>query len=471
MVISCSVPTCRNRFVKGGQIQFHSFPMKREEMCRIWADAIGRQDWFPTKNSFVCSGHFKPEDYQTKPGKLKHFLKEGVVPSVFGQSQPRRSNNVSNCDSGLLMKVPFNSAQQFQQCDVPSLSEIISSNLTVTRSPQTLEALLPGGVSIVPVKRKSLKRESPSPSQYEEPPKIAKLSLPNALNGSVVITASPSSKQVPKLRPIMSMNNDHSSNDECEEPLDVSQFLSISMQPEEDKVKRESVTSPALSSYLSIGYEDEKSKNNRYRAGGVDAFATRSSVGSNGSLTHTNGSSNTNAKLDELQRRNAQMHAELKKRDSVIKDLRMRLSNMNNNVDSTVIEFLRRHFDNTAFQILDNHIRNKKANSFTFECYTETIMNFAANLYKSSPKAYLLVRQHFDLPPPTYLHKRNLVPELNGEQGELSSCSNEYSEEDIYQETAVPEHLPEKNDLPPQSISDKNIKEFRQFNIIIEHDD
>jgi len=97
-------------------------------------------------------------------------------------------------------------------------------------------------------------------------------------------------------------------------------------------------------------------------------------------------------------------------------------------------------------------------------------MKFAAGLYKSSPKAYLLVRQHFDLPPPTYLHKCNLVPELNGEQAELSSGSNEYYEDDIYQETAVPEHLPEKNDLPPQSISDKNIKDFRQFNIIMEHD-
>lgn len=122
------------------------------------------------------------------------------------------------------------------------------------------------------------------------------------------------------------------------------------------------------------------------------------------------------------------------------------------------------------FQVLDNHIRNKKANSYTLDCYSEVIMKFAANLYKSSPKAYLLVRQHFDLPPPTYLHKCNLVPELNGEQAELSSGSNEYYEDDIYQETAVPEHLPEKNDLPPQSISDKNIKDFRQFNIIMEHD-
>ncbi|XP_059486120.1 THAP domain-containing protein 5-like isoform X2 [Neocloeon triangulifer] len=434
MVISCSVPTCRNRFVKGGFIQFHSFPMKREDMCRKWADAIGRLDWFPTKNSFVCSEHFLPEDYQTKPGKLKHFLKEGVVPSIFNPTA-RRGRPMMPMSDASPMKVPFVSPQQIQMSyanEGPDLSEIISPNITVTRSPSKLEALLPGGVSIVPVKKKSLKRDSRSPILYEEPRKMAKLSLPNALNGSVVITTS-NGKPVPKLRPILPPSNGHSSNDEYDEPLDVSQFLSISMQPEDErvKVKSESMVVTAVPQDLQ---------------------------------------QRISPSVESLQRRNAALHAELKKRDGIIKDLRLRLSALNNNVDSTVIEFLKRYFDNTAFQIIDNHIRNKKANSYALDCYSEVIMKFAANLYKSSPRAYLLVRQHLDLPPPTYLHKCNLVPELNGEQAELSSGSNEYYEDDIYQETAVPEHLPEKNDLPPQSISDKNIKDFRQFNIIMEHD-
>lgn len=90
---------------------FYSFPMKREDMCRKWADAIGRYDWFPTKNSFVCSEHFLPEDYQTKPGKLKHFLKEGVVPSVFNQISRRRPMHLAD---NTVMKVPFVSPHQIQ---------------------------------------------------------------------------------------------------------------------------------------------------------------------------------------------------------------------------------------------------------------------------------------------------------------------------------------------------------------------
>lgn len=118
-------------------------------------------------------------------------------------------------------------------------------------------------------------------------------------------------KPVPKLRPIVSNGtNGHSSNDEYDEPLDVSQFLSISMQPqEEDKP-------PAPTQQQQM----QPKKND-------------SSV------------------LESLQRRNAALHAELRKRDGVIKDLRMRLSSLNSNVDSTVIEFLKRYFDNTAFQV------------------------------------------------------------------------------------------------------------------------
>lgn len=189
----------------------------------------------------------------------------------------------------------------------------MSPNITVTRSPPKMEAMLPGGVSIVPVRR-SLKRDSMSPSPYEEPRKMAKMSLPNSLNGSVVITSmgatNNNGKPVPKLRPIApNGTNGHSSNDEYDEPLDVSQFLSISMQPqEEEKV-------PA------VAHQPMQPKKNE------------SSV------------------LESLQRRNAALHAELRKRDGVIKDLRTRLSSLNSNVDSTVIEFLKRYFDNTAFQV------------------------------------------------------------------------------------------------------------------------
>jgi len=182
------------------------------------------------------------------------------------------------------------------------LYDIISPSITVTRSPPKMETLLPGGVSIVPVsKKKALKRDSMSPAPYEEPRKMAKLSLPNSLTGSVVITTTGANKPVPKLRPIAPNGiSGHSSNDEFDEPLDVSQFLAISMQPqEEERVQKKSEASV----------------------------------------------------LESLQRRNAALHAELKKRDGVIKDLRLRLSAINNNVDSTVIEFLKRYFDNTAFQV------------------------------------------------------------------------------------------------------------------------
>ena len=42
-----------------------------------------RKNFMPTKYSTLCSEHFKPEDYQIRPGAVVKLLKDDAVPSIF----------------------------------------------------------------------------------------------------------------------------------------------------------------------------------------------------------------------------------------------------------------------------------------------------------------------------------------------------------------------------------------------------
>ncbi|XP_064464343.1 THAP domain-containing protein 5-like [Ornithodoros turicata] len=80
MVICCYLG-CANRSTfacKESGITYHCFP--RDSSLRLaWAHAIGRPSWVPTKNSVVCSKHFRNDDFdRTSPARVR--LRQGAVP-------------------------------------------------------------------------------------------------------------------------------------------------------------------------------------------------------------------------------------------------------------------------------------------------------------------------------------------------------------------------------------------------------
>ncbi|RVE49183.1 hypothetical protein evm_006190 [Chilo suppressalis] len=79
---SCAIITCRIRsqssnLSKGG-ISFHRFP-KNPNICKKWIEATGRENWFPTRTSTICSKHFDENDYAFKKSGYK-YLNIGAVP-------------------------------------------------------------------------------------------------------------------------------------------------------------------------------------------------------------------------------------------------------------------------------------------------------------------------------------------------------------------------------------------------------
>ncbi|XP_064482950.1 uncharacterized protein LOC135395788 [Ornithodoros turicata] len=67
-----------------------SFP--REPCLRLqWVNAVGRQDWTPTKNSAVCSAHFRNVDFdRTSLSRVR--LREGAVPVTHPSVRAQQVN-------------------------------------------------------------------------------------------------------------------------------------------------------------------------------------------------------------------------------------------------------------------------------------------------------------------------------------------------------------------------------------------
>ncbi|CAG4957355.1 unnamed protein product [Parnassius apollo] len=57
-------------------ITFHRFP-KDPDIKEKWINITGRQDWFPTKNSRICSVHFQEYDFD-ETAKKRNLMKSSI---------------------------------------------------------------------------------------------------------------------------------------------------------------------------------------------------------------------------------------------------------------------------------------------------------------------------------------------------------------------------------------------------------
>ncbi len=67
------------------------FPLKNPKLCAEWVRRVGRKDFVPGKNSYLCQKHFAPEmflapeqnvDSRGRPRKRIHLV-EGAIPTIF----------------------------------------------------------------------------------------------------------------------------------------------------------------------------------------------------------------------------------------------------------------------------------------------------------------------------------------------------------------------------------------------------
>ncbi|XP_058043026.1 peroxynitrite isomerase THAP4 isoform X1 [Ahaetulla prasina] len=98
MVICCAALNCSNRQGKGprGQVavSFHRFPLKDSKRLIQWLKAVQRDNWIPTKYSFLCSEHFTKDSFSKRLEDQHRLLKPTAIPTIFHISETRSNSRV-----------------------------------------------------------------------------------------------------------------------------------------------------------------------------------------------------------------------------------------------------------------------------------------------------------------------------------------------------------------------------------------
>nr|XP_019567230.1 PREDICTED: THAP domain-containing protein 4 isoform X1 [Rhinolophus sinicus] len=92
MVICCAAANCSNRQGKGEKraVSFHRFPLKDSKRLIQWLKAVQRDNWTPTKYSFLCSEHFTKDSFSKRLEDQHRLLKPTAVPSIFHLPEKKR---------------------------------------------------------------------------------------------------------------------------------------------------------------------------------------------------------------------------------------------------------------------------------------------------------------------------------------------------------------------------------------------
>ncbi|XP_054977706.1 peroxynitrite isomerase THAP4 isoform X1 [Sorex araneus] len=93
MVICCAAANCSNRQGKGEKraVSFHRFPLKDSKRLLQWLKAVQRDNWTPTKYSFLCSEHFTKDSFSKRLEDQHRLLKPTAVPSIFHLAEKKRA--------------------------------------------------------------------------------------------------------------------------------------------------------------------------------------------------------------------------------------------------------------------------------------------------------------------------------------------------------------------------------------------
>ncbi|XP_031358400.1 THAP domain-containing protein 1-like [Photinus pyralis] len=82
MVKHCCAYGCSNEWNPNLNIPFHTFPLKRPEILRLWVQAVRLVGFKPTATTVICGKHFTPDSY-LESALNKNLLKKDAVPSIF----------------------------------------------------------------------------------------------------------------------------------------------------------------------------------------------------------------------------------------------------------------------------------------------------------------------------------------------------------------------------------------------------
>ena len=98
----CAIYNCQSGYGRNSERGVRLLAFPKGLTCQKWIEAVNRENFTVTKDSYICEKHFKETDWVprehdvTKRGKpkAKRTLKENAVPSLYLRGgAPEKSNN------------------------------------------------------------------------------------------------------------------------------------------------------------------------------------------------------------------------------------------------------------------------------------------------------------------------------------------------------------------------------------------
>uniref|UniRef100_A0A8C5RM70 THAP-type domain-containing protein n=1 Tax=Laticauda laticaudata TaxID=8630 RepID=A0A8C5RM70_LATLA len=98
------------------------FPLKDSKRLIQWLKAVQRDNWIPTKYSFLCSEHFTKDSFSKRLEDQHRLLKPTAIPSIFHISEPRGNKTLSS-GQDLLVEGTNNMENMTLQAEIGSVNE------------------------------------------------------------------------------------------------------------------------------------------------------------------------------------------------------------------------------------------------------------------------------------------------------------------------------------------------------------
>ncbi|XP_032651775.1 peroxynitrite isomerase THAP4 isoform X1 [Chelonoidis abingdonii] len=131
MVICCAAVNCSNRQgkVHRGAVSFHRFPLKDSKRLIQWLKAVQRDNWTPTKYSFLCSEHFTKDSFSKRLEDQHRLLKPTAVPTIF-QLTEKKDDNQDYVKSRIKIasQIPVRDGDQSREGDCEVVEKTSYSN-------------------------------------------------------------------------------------------------------------------------------------------------------------------------------------------------------------------------------------------------------------------------------------------------------------------------------------------------------
>ncbi|XP_073405443.1 THAP domain-containing protein 5-like [Dendrobates tinctorius] len=87
---SCVVPECRR--AETGRESYYKFPLHDKVRLKQWLTNMNVENFFPTKNQYLCNKHFRPSCFHIRWGV--RYLRHDAVPTIFSSSSPVVSSRI-----------------------------------------------------------------------------------------------------------------------------------------------------------------------------------------------------------------------------------------------------------------------------------------------------------------------------------------------------------------------------------------